>query len=118
MNVEKSNRWAFTAWRRPNVNINLCAYLVWQTEVCPTTKLTHYQGYIETKKDYSFGQIKQIFRDKTMHVEPAREDRVTNLYYCLKKRTQQLSTCYESFHYNGSVVVDLNDYNGAFDESN
>lgn len=83
----KSDRWAFTSWILPQCNMKIVKFMVYQQEVCPTTKLLHYQGYVEFYKEYTFGQVKSIFRQKEMHVEIARSSRIHNINYCYKIAT-------------------------------
>lgn len=80
-------RWTFTSWKEPKFNTKHCMYLLWQKELCPSTHLTHYQGYIEFGVGRSMFQIKSLFKDKTMHVEQARENRDVNLLYCTKNES-------------------------------
>lgn len=85
--VSLSDRFAFTSWILPQCNMKLVKFMIYQQEICPNTKLLHYQGYVEFKREYSFGQVKQIFRQKEMHVEIARESRLHNINYCHKIAT-------------------------------
>lgn len=78
---------AFTSWKKPDVNTKLFVYMIWQKETCPQTKLDHYQGYCEFKREYSLGNIKTIFKDKTIHVETARHSRAVNVKYCTKNES-------------------------------
>lgn len=98
----KTHRWCFTAWKKPVVNEDLVDLLVWQKETCPKTALTHYQGYIEFKRSYLLFSVKSIFKDKTMHIEPALKDREANVKYCTKAR----SRAFDDFerHYIGATV--------------
>lgn len=84
---QKTNRWAFTNWDKPKVNLALCDYLIYQKERCPLTGKEHYQGYVEFKKDYLLKQVKQIFRSKQIFVDRARKSRMHNLLYCTKSNT-------------------------------
>lgn len=81
-----SNRWCFTSWTQPNVNLKLVDYMIYQKERT-TSNLEHYQGYIEFKRDYKLFQVKSLFKDKTMHCEPARESRKVNFLYCTKNES-------------------------------
>ena len=46
---------------------NVYVYL----EVAPTTGRRHYHMYIEFKKQATLSQIKRLFGDETMNIEPA-----------------------------------------------
>lgn len=82
-----SEKWTFTSWKKPVINEKLIVYMIWQKEICPNMKLTHYQGYVEFKRNYSLGNIKTIFKDKTIHAEVARHSRATNRLYCTKNES-------------------------------
>jgi len=81
---EKNKRWAFTSWIKPQLKLHLIDYIVWGEEYTPTTGLLHYQGYVEFKNAYSLKYVKSLFKDKTIHLEVARENRECNKLYCLK----------------------------------
>lgn len=83
----KNDRWTFTAWKNPVIEVSHINYIIWQKELTPQTHLTHYQGYVEFTKERSMGQVKSLFKDKTMHVEPARESREVNIQYCTKNES-------------------------------
>ena len=85
--MESCDRWAFTSWKRPEVNLKLTKYIVWQREFCSKTGLEHYQGYIEFIKVYKLFQVKSLFKDKTIHIEPARKCRLANYAYCTKNQS-------------------------------
>jgi len=78
------DKWAFTAWKEPVINVNMISYMIWQQELCPTTKLLHYQGYVEFKRNYKRFQVKSLFKDKTMHCEHAYKSQKANIRYCTK----------------------------------
>lgn len=61
--------------------------MVWQKELCPKSHLEHYQGFVEFKREYRLGNVKTIFKDKTIHLEVARETRATNRLYCTKNES-------------------------------
>lgn len=87
-----SVRWSFTAWKEPSTKLHLVDYMIWQSEICPTTKAKHYQGYVEFKKEYTGKFVKSLFKDKTIHIEVSREDRRANRLYCSKKDTRSGET--------------------------
>ena len=104
----KDKRFAFTSWIQPQCNMKLVEYMCYQEEVCPSTNLIHFQGYVEFFKEYTFGQVKQIFKDKKMHVEIARNSRIHNLNYCTKKRTYKNIECGgKRFLYNSDAKNDV-----------
>lgn len=85
--MEKNNRWCFTSWKKPDINLNLVNYVVYQKELTSDNKLEHYQGYIEFKNQYKLFQVKSLFKDKTIHCEIARKDRKANFLYCTKNQS-------------------------------
>jgi len=84
MEKQKNARYAFTAWKEPRIKDEHIRYMCWAKEYTPTTGLEHYQGYVEFVKEYALFQIKSLFKDKTIHCEPAIHDRTTNRKYCFK----------------------------------
>lgn len=82
-----SERWCFTAWKKPQLNEKLINYMIWQKETCPSTHLIHYQGYIEFKREYKLFQVKSLFKDKTIHAEISNKCRLANYRYCTKSYT-------------------------------
>lgn len=103
-----SDRWAFTSWKRPVINEKLAKYLIWQKELCPKTKLEHYQGYIEFNRKYTLGNVKTIFKDKTIHAEIATKDRNTNVIYCTKNESYA-GERYEMGDIDTGIFDELND---------
>lgn len=85
--MEKSKKWAFTCWKKPAINELLIDYMIWQKEYTQQSKLEHYQGYIEFKKEYKLFQVKSLFKDKTMHCEIAKKNRQANFLYCTKNES-------------------------------
>lgn len=83
--TDKTTRWAFTAyedqWSLFTVMPDLIAEWGWQTEICPDTQRPHYQGYLRTKRQVRFSQIKTILPG--VHIEQARDwNKLLN--YCKK----------------------------------
>jgi len=85
---EKTTRWGFTAfegqWCHFVFMPDLVAEWGWQTEICPDTQREHYQGYIRTKHQCRFAQMKKLFPG--VHIKWARNwDALIN--YCKKSDT-------------------------------
>lgn len=57
-------------------------YLLIGTEICPTTKKTHYQTYVQFKSSISFDSLKKKL--PTTHIEPAKGNAQQNIKYCKK----------------------------------
>lgn len=86
--TDKSTRWAFTAyeaqWDLFKTVPELTAEQGWQEETCPETGRKHYQGYIRTKRQCRFTQMKKAYPG--VHIEVSRNwDALLN--YCKKKET-------------------------------
>jgi len=73
--TDKTTRWAFTAyeaqWELFKVVPEITAEQGWQVEKCPDTGRLHFQGYIRTKRQCRFAQLKRTYPG--VHIEPARE---------------------------------------------
>lgn len=95
--MNKNSRWCFTTWERPKCKKQeLVQFEVWQREMSSEGTI-HYQGYVEFEKMYSQAQVKNLYKQKSMHLEEPRESREMNLMYCTKP-----STYYgERYMYNG-----------------
>lgn len=81
---EKGDRWAFTAWQKPN--IKNYKYICWQQEYTPSNGLLHYQGYIEFNKEYTLKYVKSLFKTKNIHLGIATKNREANRNYCFKNQ--------------------------------
>lgn len=84
------SKYVFTCWELPKFNKwDLCDFMIYQSEICPTTLKIHYQGYIEFKKYYKLNQVKSLFKEKKMYVDESTEinSRERNIIYCGKDKT-------------------------------
>jgi len=106
MEKESFCKFAFTSWKKPNVKVKFFNYLIWSEEYCPSTGLTHYQGYGETKRDYKLFSIKSLFKDREIHIEKARESRMANRMYCFKE-----SFYVNRFEYEDPISKSYNNFN-------
>jgi len=84
--TDKSTRWAFTAfepqWEIFKRPLPECvAEIGWQEEIAPETGKHHYQGYIRTKRQCRFAQLKKQYPG--VHIETARNWDAL-LQYCAK----------------------------------
>lgn len=86
--IVPSKRWSFTAFDKmemmeikKKVLLEDMLYII-GTEMCPTTKKVHYQGYLESdskiRPTEKFGTI-------TTHWEKSKGDRKANIKYCSKE---------------------------------
>jgi len=91
--MEKSSRWAFTAYKDQWHLFNQMPPGVkkwgWNTEVCPETQREHYQGYITLQQQQRFSWMKKMFAG--VHVEiPRNWGALMN--YCKKEETRKEGT--------------------------
>jgi len=91
--MEKSSRWAFTAYEHQYELFKACPPGVkkwgWNIEVCPDTKREHYQGYILLTQGQRFSWMKKNFPG--VHVEiPRNWEALMN--YCKKEETRKEGT--------------------------
>lgn len=87
MNVRNRN-WCFTSFIKPEPNYDKIQYMVYQKEIGEETQREHYQGYVEFRDKCSIKQIKQLFNNNSLHVEPRRGTQQQAINYCKKKNTQ------------------------------
>lgn len=87
--MEKSTRWAFTAYEQQfplfSSKPELVRFWKWNHEVCPQTQRQHYQGAIQTTRQVRFKQIQKLFPG--VHFEIPRNWPAL-LLYCQKSDTQ------------------------------
>lgn len=63
-------------------------YMIYQQELCTSTKKAHIQAYIEVKTKRTMGGIKKILNSLTVHLEPSKGTAAQNQDYCSKSRTK------------------------------
>lgn len=87
--ADKSTRWAFTAyeneWPLFHTMPDIVAEWEWQPEECPETKRKHYQGYIRTKRQVRFAQLKGVLPG--VHLEVAKNWEAL-IQYCRKDKSK------------------------------
>lgn len=100
MSVRKRN-YALTFFTEPDINtyssplgdmsdgrrcIFPVVFMIYGKEVCPKTEKVHWQGYVQFNKAMTFGQIKKLFKDNTIHIEEEYEFSTPqrNIEYCCK----------------------------------
>lgn len=82
---EKIRHWCATFFTDPlNKFPKNCRYIIYGSEICPETKREHWQSYMELDKPMRIKQIKKIFEDDTVHLEPRRGTRDQAREYCMK----------------------------------
>jgi len=89
----KTTRWAMTVFEAEFPLLLVMPELVaewgWQDERCPLTNTLHRQGYLRTKRQVRFSQLKKIL--PKVHIEPAKNwDALRK--YCEKEDTAVAGT--------------------------
>lgn len=87
--MEKSTRWAFTAfeeqWDLFESKPELVKWWAWQTEKAPDTGRLHFQGALLTTRQVRFAQLKKLLPG--VHIEVAKNwDALLN--YCKKEESR------------------------------
>ncbi len=86
--TDKTTRWAFTAyeaqWDLFKTMPECIAEWGWQTEKCPDTERLHYQGFLRTKRQVRFSQMKKDFPG--VHIEVAKNWQAL-MNYCKKSES-------------------------------
>lgn len=78
--------WCATFFEKPEVTlVDEYRYMIVGVETAPTTGKTHYQCYIEFQGKTSMKQIKSMFHDPTVHLEPRAGTREQARDYCKKE---------------------------------
>lgn len=94
--ADKSTRWAFTAfeneWPLFTTMPELIAEWGWQPEECPDTGRKHYQGYLRTKRQVRFAQLKAVLPG--VHLEVAK-NWAALVQYCQKDSTKAGGTVHQ-----------------------
>lgn len=88
MSVRKRN-YALTFFTEPELlegETGPLVYLIYGKEMCPKTESVHWQGYAQFNKAMTYGQIKKLFKDNTIHIEIEHEYSTPqrNVDYCSK----------------------------------
>ena len=85
----RSRNWIFTSFIMPKPDTERVQYMVYQKEIGKETKREHYQGYVELKSKIGLRQLKLIFNDSKLHLEPRRGTQQQAIDYCTKKDTRE-----------------------------
>ena len=83
---KRVRRWALTFYERPDFPMDptKIRYFLAGEEICPETKRTHWQSYIELFKASTMGQVKALVECQTVHCEPCFGGSQANIEYCSK----------------------------------
>lgn len=71
---ELTSKWA---------NLNY-SYLTWGVEICPSTGVTHHQGYIELTNGMTISAVKKKVQNNKIHLEARRGSQLDAIRYCHK----------------------------------
>lgn len=86
----QSRNWAFTEFERVDYELvyaeykDIIRYICWGEEVCPKTKKTHYQGWIQFFNKKRMRGVKKVLKSTKVHVERCKGDEFSNDKYCKK----------------------------------
>lgn len=99
---DKSSRWQFTAYEEQFTLFKLMppgvAEWGWNTEICPKTNRTHYQGYLRLQQQQRFAWLRKILPG--VHVEIAK-NWTALVQYCQKDDTRAPGT--EPVHHTNDI---------------
>lgn len=88
-----SRSFCFTSYKSELVHDKeLIRYIVYQKEVCPKTKRSHIQGYVEFKKPLRMKRSQKLIGDDKCHLEKRRGTRLEAKNYCMKTETRLKDT--------------------------
>ncbi len=85
----RRRNWCFTDFSLPNLksifdeNKDIIRYLAYGEEICPTTKRTHYQGWIQMVNPKDLNPVRRMLGGKA-HLEPCMGTEYDNDKYCSK----------------------------------
>lgn len=80
-----SRHYCLTFFNKPKIELcDKIRYAIYGEEICPETKKTHWQAYIELYSPTRMSGIKKIYNDKTIHIETRRGTRDQARDYCKK----------------------------------
>ena len=90
---DKSSRWQFTAYEEQFTLFNSMppgiAEWGWNTEICPKTNRTHYQGYLRLQSQQRFAWLRKLLPG--VHIEIAK-NWTALVQYCQKEDTRAPGT--------------------------
>lgn len=77
--------WCFTAWEKPNPNLEAIKYMIYGSETCPTSGKFHFQGFAVFCRTCRIPKAKEwIGAGQETHLEPRRGTRSQASEYCKK----------------------------------
>ncbi len=88
INEEDEFQPTFTEWDEEDDLPEFVRAIVYQTETCPDTGRSHFQGYIEFTKGMRFGGVKKVLGSETVHLEPRQGTAEEAVKYCEKEESR------------------------------
>lgn len=92
--ASKASLWCFTDFKEENLktgyqtifdeNKDIIRAIAWGSEICPTTKKKHNQGFIQVYTTKRTGYMQNLLNSKC-HLEPCRGSIKDNVTYCAKE---------------------------------
>lgn len=87
--MPSQRHWCFTSFTFPDFELHAdrnftLRYVIFGKEICPDTGRLHFQGYCEFSDKVSMKNVKQVFNDTTMHLEPRYGSQEQAIKYCQK----------------------------------
>lgn len=84
--MSRKRAWCFTSYldTEPFFDDNKTKYLTYGSEICPTTKRHHHQGYAEFKDAKTLSSVQKILKIPNQHVEPRNGTPEQAAMYCKK----------------------------------
>lgn len=94
--MSKARNIVFTSYKKTiEFKEDKINYIVYQKEICPTTKKEHWQGYCELKAQSRYSAIKKMFNDNKLHIEVRKGTQQQAIDYCKKVETSVEGSMFE-----------------------
>ncbi len=88
----KYRNWCFTSFMVDlKYDVEKVEYIIYQQEKCKNGK-KHWQGYVEFRNQKRMSEVKLVFGDDTIHVEPRHGTQEQAIDYC-KKSESKIGDC-------------------------
>lgn len=84
--MPNERHWCATFYTQPNEKLFKGRYAIFGEEICPKTNKKHWQSYLEFKEKVSMKSIKEMFNDKTIHLEKRQGTKEQAREYCMKDK--------------------------------
>ncbi len=90
--IIQSRNWCFTDFEELDYNSiyneykDIIRYIGWGEEICPKTKKTHYQGWVQFVNKKRMNGVKKVFGTHKLHIESCKGNEIQNTNYCAKDK--------------------------------